>query len=499
MSFSKRAMLRLLAMPLLGASITAGAAAQVQVTTVALSGTQAPGFATGIVHREFYELPWLDLSGRVAFKALTTDPVHNYGWYQTDPAGAGAAIVARSRDPAAGAAGFDYSASAVFLLGEGGGLSFGFELLDSGTLNRNGHGVFVGTPGDIRLAARTAVPVPELGGGTFSSLVSGLATNGTTTVFRAEAHLNSDATSTAGLWTASTDGTLRTLALETGSMAFAGFMIRGIDQSGRAGFLAGGRPYTGAPGDIRQATYTGRAYGPLASYTASGAWIIVDAPARAHVYAIDPSGTISSLADTGKQPAGMPTSFRFSYFDEFSPSRSGRNVAFCSALAGPDGVDEYPMSAFAHINGTLRLLSRPGLPAPQLGAEVLFNLFPDAVVNDAGQILLSSYLQGPGVTSANDRAIWYDDGDGVMRVLLREGHPFSFDGMTKTVLGYSASFASSGAFGGNGFNNSGQFVTSISFTDGSSGVFLFQIPEPSGALLALGGIALLGAGWRRRR
>jgi hypothetical protein len=125
--------------------------------------------------------------------------------------------------------------------------------------------------------------------------------------------------------------------------------------------------------------------------------------------------------------------------------------------------------------------------------------FGEGAVNDSGQMIFAASLVGPNVTAdVNDNAIWYDAGDGVMRVLFRTGDTLTFDGQTKVIadnIWAGARFISTGGWGNDTFNNAGQFTAALSFTDGSSGVFLFQIPEPSW----LGLVALPAGALMRRR
>jgi hypothetical protein len=488
-----------------GASFFAvhAASGAVSIKPIALSGTQAAGYPSGALYTLYAALPSLDSVARVMFNYYVTDPVHSHAWWVTGPDGIGPAPLVRFRDPAAGSPGYMYwgGSPSDAKLGDGGGTAFRSYLAAADATTFSEVGVFVGVPGDIRLAARTGVPMPELGGGTFdTSIGTDLVSNGSTTVFTSWAYPSSHPSGTRGMWMASSDGSLKTLAL-AGGVLDTEMLLMGVDQNDHVGVLSNsGRMYVVSESGVVPAPYPGRAWGDRAVYTASGAWVFVNAPARTHVYKLAPDKTLTSIAAAGDQAPGMPAGVTYRMSDEITASRSARNIIFRSALVGPGIYDTDPMTMFASIDGEVRLLSRPGLPAPQLGPDVLFWHFPAAAVNDAGQVLLWSLLQGPGVTTANRIAMWYDDGDGVMRLLLRAGDPFSFDGMTKTVLSFDTPGAASGSTGRDTFNNSGQFVCSINFTDGSSGVFLFQIPEPSGALLALAGVAVLwGRGARRSR
>jgi hypothetical protein len=424
--------------------------------------------------------------------------VFSDAWWATGPNGFDPVPFGRIGDPPPGTSGLGY-ASIDPAFGDGGGPAFGAELRSYATQSLVAKGVFVGTPGDVRLAALSGVPMDVLGGGTFdrSHLGTWLMTNGSLTVFNGRAHLNSSPEITYGLWLASADGSVRTLALEGGNLTFD-LVPRGIDETGRVGIYNNLRMYVATPGDVRPAAYAGPV--TTATYTGSGVWVFEDLPGT-RIHALHPSGTLKILCIAGTQAPGMPEGVTFKEFDEFSPSRSAENVLFRATLNGP-GIDPTEEMTFASVNGQKRLLARAGRPAPGLGPDTYFLGFSEGAVNDAGQVVMFASLTGPGVTTDNDNALWYDAGDGVLRVLLREGDPLDFDGQSLVVRSFRSAtkFWSSGGIGGDTFNNAGQFVCGLTFTDGSSGVFLFQIPEPSTTAAAVAMVVgTLALGKRRPR
>ncbi len=153
---------------------------------------------------------------------------------------------------------------------------------------------------------------------------------------------------------------------------------------------------------------------------------------------------------------------------------------------------------------------REGQQAPGLepGILILFGnehdnsvAFPQFVLNDAADLLVLADIGGPGVTQANDAALFFRDGDtSAWSLVLRTGD--SFDGRV------IAPYASSGGFhgirspadGDKGATQQlladGSFIVTLSFTDGTSGVYRFVVPEPPGALIML---AALFVQFGRRR
>jgi hypothetical protein len=137
--------------------------------------------------------------------------------------------------------------------------------------------------------------------------------------------------------------------------------------------------------------------------------------------------------------------------------------------------------------GAIKPLFVPGAPAPGDVDGLTFANFGGGglpMLNDAGQIVFSArYLNT--LTSEIGYGLWASDPDGTLSLIAREHGPLEFDGQTRTVS----------LLGRFDINDLGQIVFGAQFTDGSSGIFVATIPEPTVTMLL---IPLLFLSRRRR-
>jgi hypothetical protein len=106
----------------------------------------------------------------------------------------------------------------------------------------------------------------------------------------------------------------------------------------------------------------------------------------------------------------------------------GGTVAFCAVLAGTGVTADNESSVWAGKPGALKLIAREGDAAPGLDPGVVFDDFVlgsmgdiTPSVNANGRIAFLSRVRGPGITDSNNDCLWVQDGDGVIRLVLREG------------------------------------------------------------------------------
>ncbi len=128
-------------------------------------------------------------------------------------------------------------------------------------------------------------------------------------------------------------------------------------------------------------------------------------------------------AREGEQAAAMAIGFDYAYFPEFTPVYNDvGHVTFHAAIT--DGVTT--TDGFGVWSGppeALSLVVRIGDPAPNAGEDILFDRIREMpLLNSTGQFLFSSFLSGPGVTFANDTAVWFGSPAGSVLV-AREGDP----------------------------------------------------------------------------
>ncbi len=92
----------------------------------------------------------------------------------------------------------------------------------------------------------------------------------------------------------------------------------------------------------------------------------------------------------------------------------------------------------------------------------------DIAINTRRQTLVSAGLVGTGVTAANDYAIWAVDPGGTVQLIMREGSPLSIaPGDTRTVAVIHQRRLGGAAPSSNWFNDAGEFIVDVSFTDSS--------------------------------
>ena len=173
------------------------------------------------------------------------------------------------------------------------------------------------------------------------------------------------------------------------------------------------------------------------------------------------------------------------------------DVAFRAGVAGPGVTAQNDRALWTNsIDGELRLVAREGDAAPGI-AGATFSQVSDFALNEAGQIAFRAPLVGPGITGANDGAIWSEVSPGNLQLFIREGDSLEVaPGDSRTVANVSWA-----TFGDNSsITDDGQIMVRAFFTDGTDSVLMIGVPEPGSGVLAT--TALLGlfllAGQRRR-
>lgn len=141
---------------------------------------------------------------------------------------------------------------------------------------------------------------------------------------------------------------------------------------------------------------------------------------------VNDNGSLQLIAQHGAPAPG--TNRYFSSIGYVRLNESGQ-VAFNSLLADsadgrPDFADE---GVWLWNSGVIEKVARAGDQAPGTPPGVVFErttsrTIANSTINDAGQIVFSPQLAGPGVTQSNNGGIWLGT-SGSLRLLAREGDP----------------------------------------------------------------------------
>jgi hypothetical protein len=146
--------------------------------------------------------------------------------------------------------------------------------------------------------------------------------------------------------------------------------------------------------------------------------------------------------------------------------------------------------------GPLLLVARAGDPAPDFTGSTsasgpVFASFPQFVLPDQGGVVILANLNsgtpakkkvaavpGPGgVTAGNNQGIWGVGADGVLRQIIRTGDALTVNGSEKVVSALDIFYAPAFSTGQTRhFNNPGDLVYLLDFTDGTSAIVQSVFP-----------------------
>ncbi|MEZ4333394.1 MAG: hypothetical protein R3F35_16645 [Myxococcota bacterium] len=234
------------------------------------------------------------------------------------------------------------------------------------------------------------------------------------------------------------------------------------------------------------------------------------APSYSTVWRWTKAGGLALVADEEDALPGLDGSLGTPSF--VSPRLTDHGDLLLPALFphGPSNDDRGAQWLLRSDGQTISIL-RSGQQAPGLPDGVRLDAWtrPEAetrldaaylAVNESGHVLVEYGLEGTGVDASNDRALWLVDRKGEATLVVRRGDGLEVaDGDVRTIGDYRVSFGSRNARGRSPLNAWGDVVARLDFTDGSSAVVRFAVPEPELAFaFAAGVVGLVGLDGTRR-
>lgn len=265
-------------------------------------------------------------------------------------------------------------------------------------------GIWLGTPGHMRLVALGGQPAPGTGPGvTFDELHRPVLDDTGTIVFRAE----TSESSRAGLWTGDADS-LRLVAREGDPAPGlpAGWTFRYlfdplVSADGRLCFIASVR---GPEGERRSGIWTGR-----------------------------PDSLAPAVLEGDPAPGFATARATFRFFDtsftsgERVPSWTGELLAF---LVPVDDDGTLRDAIFAGPPDDLRMIAAEGLDAPDLHLPI-GEFFSEPIISASGKLAFKAELDDshPDVNADNAKVVFWGDHDGAIHAVAREGEALPGNGV----------------------------------------------------------------------
>ena len=197
--------------------------------------------------------------------------------------------------------------------------------------------------------------------------------------------------------------------------------------------------------------------------------------ARGGLWLVD-AQNLEPLAIEGEPAVGLGPGEFFTDLRPYVISDNGE-VGFTST------VTSGALGFWIGTPGNLELIAITGQPAPGADSDEILTHISGIRLNSAGHVLLRGH-------TGTARGAWLRDRDGEFHRLFFGGDEFVFDDSHVGVI--------HGPGGGTRLNNNGQVMTTLTFTDDTRGVFMWElVPEPGSGFLVLIGVLALGATRRR--
>ena len=487
--------------------------AAVTYRTLNLTGLPAAGTDPGINYDAFSARSLSD-SGNAVFLAGLQGPgviplENDRGIYLTDSVNE--SLVARGDDIPTGFVGdvaYDNSTLGLFYVSGGGeNAVFDTQLTGDGVNVGNNRGVFQGTTEGAELIALESGWAPGAGHGVVFSDINISATNNSG---QSVASVQLDGVGV----NAANDGAMYSFGLGSANLiAREGQQVPGAGPGTTFGFLSVGDPQISNTGQV---TFIGPHSGGVGIFTHTetnglqevvlsgtaapsavvgtnffdvdffsvndaGATLFrgfTDGPAGQSTGLYVEEDGLQLLVERGQTAPGTFLNPQFELFGNLAINGAG-HVAFTASLMGPAVNETNQGVLYKIVDGSLEYVLRQNDLVPDATDAARFGEVNSFYFNDAGQIAFFSFLQGENVDDSNDRAL-FAEVDGQLRVIARKGDLFDVDAdpltedLREVAFLTAAVTTTAGSQDGRTslFNSAGQLLFSLSFTDGSQGLFV---------------------------
>ena len=199
-------------------------------------------------------------------------------------------------------------------------------------------------------------------------------------------------------------------------------------------------------------------------------------------------GTTHLVGVEGSPVSGLSgvvlAGFRSTLGEVVTPiNRQGDLALRFSYVTGLPGSSELPV-VFLQRGGTPQIVAQETGAAADLPGLTYAGFDDLVMLNGEGHVAFRGQLQGPGVDpSSNAQAIWAQDQNGILRLIVREGDQLQVAPGDIRTVSLVLLITGSGDDDGrrSSFTDDGRLAFYALFTDGSDGMFLSTIatvPEP---------------------
>lgn len=449
------------------------ASAAVTYRTVALTGDQAPGTNPGVVFDSglnTFTAPGINGSGQTAFIGFLTgtgvDATNDRGVWSE---GSGSlSLLARegsaAPDTDPGVVYNAFGSSSLALNGSGQAAFVGF-LTGTGVDATNNSGIWSQGSGSLSLIAREGNAAPGTDPGVVFSILDtpGINGSGRTAFLGFLTGTGVDLTNFAGIWSEGS-GSLSLIARGGGAAPGTGVDIvfntfsppvlngagqtafrsvvtgPGVDETSNEGIWseASGslslvaREKDAAPGTGLGVVFAFFASGPTINDAGKVAFLgnltsftggAVTSESSRGIWSKDAAGPLGLVVRTGDAAAGAGPGVV--HLSLSSPVLNGAGQLAFSGFLDGFGVDTTNnFGLWSEGGGSLEMVARKGNPAPGTELDVVFGNLGSFALNGPGQIAFHGFLTGPGLDGTNNQGIWATDPDGVVTLIARFGDLF---------------------------------------------------------------------------